>query len=340
MILSILVTVVGFAALVVIHELGHWGLARLFGMKVERFSVGFGPVIWKKQRGDTEWALSAIPFGGYVRITGMAPGDAVDPEDRGIYSNQAAWRRFLVIFGGPAMNYLTAILIAMALLAVSGFREPDPSATLGRIEAGPGKEAGLLAGDKVLTIDEEPIEDWEGFAKVVRAHPETPITLHVARPGAGELDIVAKPAADDGVGRLRIAQNQLVVHASIGEAIYAGFLRTNERAYATLAGLANVKPKDVGGAPRILEEMVKSAERGATDFVQMVWYISIMLALFNLLPVPALDGGRLVFLVIELVTGRKVNQRVESLVHFIGFVALFALVILISGRDILRMVGR
>src|SRR5512140_1293341 len=113
----VLVVVVAFGALVVIHELGHFALARLCRMRVERFSVGFGPVLLRRRRGETEWALSAIPFGGYVKIAGMGPGEAIEPGDPSAYANQKAWRRFVVILGGPAMNYLFAVGLAAVMLA-------------------------------------------------------------------------------------------------------------------------------------------------------------------------------------------------------------------------------
>src|SRR5512133_1222936 len=140
----ILVVVLAFGALVVIHELGHFVIARLSGMRVERFSIGFGPVVLRLHRGETEWAISALPFGGYVKIAGLAPGETTDPQDRGAYVNQPAWRRFLVILGGPAMNYLFAVAVAAVMLASFGFREPDPGAVVGQVlPNGPAERAGI-----------------------------------------------------------------------------------------------------------------------------------------------------------------------------------------------------
>src|SRR5512142_1428344 len=117
----VLVVVIAFGALVIVHELGHFALARACRMRVERFSVGFGPVLFRRRRGDVEWVLSAVPFGGYVRISGMAPGEEIERGDLGAYANQPAWRRFLVILAGPAMNYVFAVLLAAAMLASLGF---------------------------------------------------------------------------------------------------------------------------------------------------------------------------------------------------------------------------
>src|SRR5512142_2620609 len=159
--LAAVAALLGLSLLIVIHEAGHYLLARASGMKVERFSVGFGRVLWSFTRGGTQFAVSALPLGGYVRIVGMAPGDDVDPADPTIYSNQAAWRRFLVILAGPAMNFLTAGLLAAALLAGPGLLTPDPSAAVGRIAPDkPAAAAGLQRGDRVLSVAGQPVATW------------------------------------------------------------------------------------------------------------------------------------------------------------------------------------
>ena len=138
------VSVLAFALLIVVHELGHHLAARASRMRVERFSIGFGPALWKRRSGETEWAISALPLGGYVRIAGMNPGEEIAPGDAAAYCNQPAWRRFAVILAGPAMNYVTALLLAVLLVLGGALREADPSATLGDILAGsPAEAAGL-----------------------------------------------------------------------------------------------------------------------------------------------------------------------------------------------------
>ena len=136
LVIGIVAAVLGVSVLIVIHEAGHFLVARWLGMKVERFSVGFGPVLFSTRRAGTEFAVSALPLGGYVKITGMAPGEDVDPSDPSLYSNQAAWRRFLAILAGPAMNYGSAVLIGAVLLLGPGLRTPDPAAAVGRVMDG------------------------------------------------------------------------------------------------------------------------------------------------------------------------------------------------------------
>jgi len=329
-----LLVAAAFGALILIHELGHFGVARLSGMRVERFSVGFGPVLLRRRRGATEWVVSAIPFGGYVRIAGMGLGDPVDEGDPGAYSNQAAWRRFLVILAGPVMNYALAVVMAAAMLATMGFREPDPSTTLGEVVAGgAAQRAGLRTGDRILAVDGKEVATWEALVSEIVARPATPARLTVAREGA-PVELVATPDAVNGRGRLGVGQSLRVVRAGAADAVRTAFRVTNARAAEILGGLGQMvtgrQRAELRGPVGIAQEMARSARAGAAPFVTIVWFISIALALFNLLPIPALDGGRLIFLVYEIVTRRRVNQRVESYVHLAGFVALFGLILAVT----------
>ena len=333
------VTVVAFGLLIVIHELGHFLAARLCGMRVDRFSVGFGPVVWARRRGETEWALSAVPLGGYVKIAGMTPGEDVAPGDRSAYCNQPAWRRFLVILAGPAANYLLAIALAIALIATMGLREPDPAPVVGEVVAGgPADRAGLRAGDRVLLADGKPVDSWAALVQAVRAHPGQDLPLELVRPGTAAglppLRVVVRPEDAGGIGRVGMAPALVAVRAGPLEAIGVGLRRTNEKAAEILAGLGQVVTRrqkaELRGPVGIAEEMARSARAGAAPFLMMVWLISIMLALFNFLPLPALDGGRLAFLAYEITTRRPVNQRVEGVVHLIGFVALVGLLLAVT----------
>ncbi len=346
----VVVTVLAFGFLIVIHELGHFLVARAFGMRVERFSVGFGPALWSGRRGDTEWALSAVPLGGYVRIAGMAPGEDIAPGDRGAFCNQAAWRRFLVILAGPAMNYLLAVVLAVGLIATLGLRDPDPSPVVGDvIPGGAAARAGLASGDRVLSADGQPIESWVALVQAVRARPGRDLVLEVRRSGAPEgappERITVRPDDARGIGRVGMTPNLVAVRAGPAQALVEGFRRTNARAAEILGGLAQVVSRkqkaELRGPVGIAEEMARSARAGVAPFLMMVWLISIMLAIFNFLPLPALDGGRLAFLGYEIVARRPVNQKVETWVHLVGFALLLALLLGITVfGDLARLLGR
>jgi regulator of sigma E protease len=343
--LAIVAAVLAVSALIVVHEAGHYWAARRSGMRVDRFSVGFGPVLLSFRRGETEFAISALPLGGYVKIAGMSPGDDVDPGDRSAYANQPAWRRFLVILAGPFMNYLAAILIAAGLLATLGLRSPDPAARVGAVVPGsPAEAAGLRAGDRIVAVEGRPVETFGALVDEFRARPGQELPIVVER-GAERLELAITPRDEGGVGRVGFQQAQRVERRGAGAALVEGFQRTNAQAGLQLAAfgaLFSGKGKaELSGPAGIAQELVRGAKAGVEPFLALVWVISIVLAILNLLPVPALDGGRLLFLLIEIVTRRKVNEKVENALHFAGFVALLALILAVTVfGDLPRLFGR
>jgi regulator of sigma E protease len=335
--------------LIVLHEAGHQWAARALGMRVERFSVGFGPVLWSTRRGQTEYAISALPLGGYVRITGMSPGDEVRPDDGTAYCNQAAWRRILVLAAGPAANYLAAVVLAALLLGSVGLPSPDGSARVGTLTPGmPAEQAGLRTGDRILSVAGAPVASWNDLVTALQGRPGQRVDLAVER-GEGaqvvQLTVPITPADAGGVGKVGITPYAPRLRLPALAALAAGFSRTNAAAGQTLsmlgAMLRREQKAELSGPVGIAQELVRGARLGTDQFLTIVWNISVALALFNLLPVPALDGGRLVFLAIELVTRRRVNEKVESWVHAAGVVLLLALLLGVTVfADLPRFFGR
>jgi regulator of sigma E protease len=333
---AILVAVLAFALLVVVHEAGHAVAARLSGMRVERFSVGFGPVLARFRRGETEYALSALPLGGYVKIAGMAPGDEEAAADPRSFSNRPAWRRFLVIAAGPGMNYLMAIALATALAATVGFAVPDPSASVGQIVPGhPAEQAGLADGDRVLSVAGTPVSTWDDLVRAIQDRPGQAVALEVERTegeATRRLSLTLVPRDDGGVGRAGFQMHLLRERRPGLGAIGLGVAQTHGTAGRTLSALAAIFSREKGaprlsGPLRIGEEMARAAQRGGEALVHILFNISVALALFNLLPFPGLDGGRLVFLAYEIVARRRANERVEAILHAIGIAALLLLLL-------------
>lgn len=340
--LAILAAILAVSLLIVIHEAGHFLAARSFGMRVERFSVGFGPVLLAFRRGETEFAISALPLGGYVKISGMGPGEGGDGSDRALFANQAAWRRFLVILAGPAMNYLAAIAIAWALLATIGLRAADPVPRVGVLSEGmPAAAAGLRPGDLITDVAGAPVRSWEDLLRELQRHPGEGIVLGVVRGGSAErVALAITPTAE---GRVGFQQATIRVQTGPGTALVEGFRRTNANAGAQLSAFGSlfVKRPKVEGPLGIGRQLVAGARNGIEPFMGLVWTISVVLAILNLLPVPALDGGRLVFLGYEIVSRRRVNEKVESYVHLAGFVLLVGLILAVTVfGDLPRLLGR
>jgi regulator of sigma E protease len=342
-ILGVVAAVLGVSLLIVIHEAGHFLVARAFGMKVERFSVGFGKVLFSLKRGGTEFVVSALPLGGYVKIVGMAPGEDVDPADSHLYANQAAWRRFLTILAGPAMNFVTAALLAWALLAGPGLLRPDPGAAVGRVvEGSPAAQAGLRDGDRVLSVAGAPVSAWTDLVTAIRSHPAQEIPLVVERgAGAAAERVTLRLTPDDHAGRGRAGfepHRLAVTSAGPGAAFADGVAWTAQLCGEQIAGFGAIFSRgkggggisDIGGPLSIIQAILRAFADGPGAFVNALWVISVALAVFNILPFPGLDGSRLVFLGYELVARRRVNAKVENTIHAVGLIALFALLAFVT----------
>jgi regulator of sigma E protease len=341
-VLSILAAILAVSVLIVIHECGHYFAARAVGMRVERFSFGFGPVLLSFRRGDTLFALSAIPIGGYVSVAGTTAAQ-VAPEDRGAYANKSAWRRFLFVLAGPVMNYVTAVLVAWALLATLGLGVGDPSAKVGTVVPGmPAEVAGLRTGDRITSVAGTPVSSWEELVREVQRHPGEEIPVEVIRgEGAGRETLRLTPRDAGGVGKVGLGPAEIVVRTGGLAAVPAAIAVTNANLAAQLSAFGAIfsrkQKAELSGPIGIAQELVRGARAGLERFLKLVWTISVGLAVLNLLPFPALDGSRLLFIGYELVTRRRVNERVEGLIHTGGFVVLLILILAVSFGDVARL---
>ncbi|HWE26202.1 MAG TPA: RIP metalloprotease [Myxococcales bacterium] len=329
--LAILLTAVGLGVLIAVHEAGHLALARLLGMRVEVFSLGFGPRIAGFRRGETDYRLSAFPLGGYCRIAGFTPDDpaAQDPTDHGSYANKPAWSRFLVIAAGPGVNYLLAFVVIAALYPTYGF----PDLTTTRVQVLPQRPAavaGMRTGDQVVAIDGAPVSTFDDVRQAL-ARREAPAERHVEVQRNGESrDLVVRP--QNGV--VGIMQDRVVLRVPLSEAVPRAIRDVWTMNLATLRALWDIVrgrgTASLAGPIRIVQEAAAEVKRGLGDFASVLANISVGVAIFNFLPVPALDGGRLVFLGIELVSGRRVNHRTETAVHLVGFLFLLVLFLAVT----------
>ena len=336
---SILITVVGLGLLIAVHEAGHLVLARLMGMRVETYSLGFGPRIAGFTYKGTDYRLSALPLGGYCRIAGFTPDEpsANDVNDTGSYMNKPAWRRFLVIAAGPGVNYLTAFVILAAVYASAG------TPVLGRptqvdVKDGPAARAGLKTGDDVVSIDGKPVASFEEMIAELTKKDAPESRQFVVSRGGERLTLPVRPEG----GKIQVAPDRTFVRTSIG----TGILRAGQDVWAinklqlsAIGNLVRGKGGSLSGPIGIVKQASAEVKRGVADFAGILATISVSLALFNFLPVPALDGGRLVFLGIELVSGRRVNQKAETVVHLIGFLLLLGLFLAVTLFGDLNLIG-
>lgn len=335
-----LIAILALGILVIIHEAGHFLVARLSGMRVDTFSVGFGPALWRAQRGETTYQVAAVPLGGFVQIAGLNPGDEIDPEDPRSYTNRPAWQRFATIAAGPFINYMFAVLLLITLNLTMGVPVLGNGAVVESLVKGrPAAAAGVLPGDEIVRINDKPITLFGQVAPLVDASQGKALQVEVLR-GQEHKTVTVQPVQDDGKWRIGIALRPRDERRHLGawEAVKTGFVEPAVRSWLTLKALydsARGKQKaEFGSVIKIVDVMKERIGMGWVRGVEIVAIISTMLGFFNLLPIPALDGGRLVFLGWEIITRRPVSQRVEQVVHTIGMVVLLALIALLMFKDI------
>ncbi|MBI3185892.1 MAG: site-2 protease family protein [Myxococcales bacterium] len=335
--------IIALGLLVAFHELGHLIAARVFGIKVLRFSVGFGPALFRIRRGETDYTLGALPLGGFVRIHGMNPHqEGLDRKDPRSFAARPAWQRLLVLLAGSLANYLLAVAV-MAALLWAGTHVPVPR-TIGAVV--PGSEAAraqLRPGDVVEAIDGAPLSDWSELVERVNDSPGLPLVLSVSRGGERfQLAMTPRPEPS-GVGRLGLRQQYVYREHGFGEGAAQSFAHVNRLAadglrllWRLLRGRPGV---ELAGPLGIVEQASKAASTGADAFLRVLVAISVALALFNLLPVPALDGGRSVFVLLELVSRRRVDPKLEAWLHTAGFLLLLGLLLWVMAQDVRRAVS-
>lgn len=349
--------IIAIGVLIVVHEAGHYFVARWCKMRVDRFSVGFGPAIWSKQKGDTTFMLAPIPFGGYVQIRGMLAADEVDADDPYAYPNRPAWQRFLTIFAGPATNYLFAVVLALGLYNCAGIPSGTSWYQVHDVTEGYDAEGKLQPHDRIVAIGGEPIYlTYEGkphrkITEVVQETEGAPIAVTVLRDGR-EVELMVTPkegevdVTEDGQEVKKTLWLLGVRLASEDERVEVGILAGTWHAISypvrETAGIVGNLSKIVSGEEKgeltgpvgIASYITQSIEAGWITMIRFLMMLNVMLGLFNLFPLPALDGGRLVFLGYEMATRRRPNPKIEATVHMVGIMALLLIMVLVTFKDI------
>ncbi|AWK51365.1 RIP metalloprotease RseP [Clostridium beijerinckii] len=329
----IIMAILAFGVLIIVHELGHFTLAKLNGVRVEEFSIGMGPKIFSKQGKETKYSWRLFPIGGYVKM--MGEEEAV--EDERSFSAKSPLRRISIIIAGVIMNYVLAIIIFTAIIHNFGYTSTTSTEI---VPSSPAYEAGILAGDKILKVNGLRAFSYDNIAAGVALSYGNPINVSIDRDGE-KRDITVTPRKNEN-GQLLIGINfSKVQNPGMGESFKQSFNQTASLVTQTFKGLemiftgkANLKT-DVGGPITIIKMSAATAQAGIWNLVYFVGFLSVNLAVFNLLPFPALDGGWCVILLIELITRRKVPDKIVGVLNYIGFAALIGLMILVTIKDII-----
>jgi regulator of sigma E protease len=341
----IILAVAGISVLVIVHETGHYLAARAFGMRVLRYSIGFGPTLfkYKPKNSPTTFQVGAIPFLAYVQIAGMNPHEEVDPNDPGLYPNKGIFARIVTIVAGPFANYLAASLMVF-VLALVGFPQAEIKApfAIGVVDEGtPAAEAGLLPGDRIVHADGKEIRTLEDLQAATAPRAGQATEYVIVRDGHRLDPITMTPRDDDGRGVIGVRPEVVTTYVplSMGEAARRAVVLPFELTMLQLSGLAHLAEAGTTdglvGPVGMGKEVARRADRGVGEYVLILVVLSVALGLFNLLPFPALDGGRLAFLGYELVTRRRPNERFEAAVHTVGLLFLLGVLVLVTFRDVM-----
>jgi regulator of sigma E protease len=344
--------VVVLGVLIFVHELGHFLLAKLMGVGVKKFSLGFGPRIVSRKVGMTEYMISSIPLGGYVKMVGEEPDAELDESLLPLsYSHKGVTRRTLIILAGPAFNLLLAVVIFFGLFWFSGRPIMEPE--VGEVQTEmPAHVSGIRAGDRVLSVGGKPVHQWNDMADLVQESEGRPLSFEILRDNrtfsvkitpqlvptqnlwGEEVEKYAIGITASGAFSIE----QLNLFQSTGEAVIYTWRIVTFTALTIgkiLTGAVSVKA--LGGPIMIAQLTGEQAKAGLINLMFFVAVLSINLGVINLLPIPVLDGGHLLFCLIEAVRRKPVNLKVREVAHQVGFFVLILLMIFVIYNDIARV---
>ncbi len=344
--------------LIFVHELGHFLFAKLFGVRVLKFSLGFGTPLVSKKWGDTEYQISALPLGGYVKMYGEQVGEEVAAEEKALsFSHKTVFERFGIVFAGPLFNLIFAVFAFWLILTVAGKPNFVDSTVIGQVNPGSVAEhAGLRTGDLILFINEQEILSWNQVSESIRDSGGQTVRLKIRR-GHETLDIEAVPVMDtiknffgEEVGQrylLGISRAEEVIYEQISptEAVGLAFVQSWRLIDLTIKGIIKmvqriIPASELGGPILIAELTGQQYQKGWIDLLYFMGLLSINLAILNLLPIPILDGGHLVFLTIEALLGRPLSEGAMIRAQQVGLALLGTLMIFVFYNDIARLAQR
>ena len=352
----ILIAIALLAILIVVHEMGHFWTARMTGIPISEFAVGMGPKIfgWKSRKYETTFALRAIPMGGYCAFYGEEDGRGEGKDDPRNFGKQKLWKRMLTILMGPGMNFLLAFVVATMFFWIGGVNvatgvDPYIAEVMG---AGAAHSAGLKAGDVITEINGRSMLDGtvDTLTNTIAAWQEGDAPLKaIVKRGEETLEVEMTPTWDAEAEKMRVGimvggkYRVETEKVGLGGAIDASWQLCVNAAGAILGALRDLvttgKGLDQTSGPVGIVSMVSTEvqQGGFSAFVQLLVLISINLGLMNLLPIPGLDGSRLVFGLVELIRRKPVPPEKEAMVHMAGMVLLFGLLIVVTFRDVIRI---
>jgi regulator of sigma E protease len=347
--------IVVLGILIFVHEFGHFIVARKLGVGVTKFSFGFGPRLFGVRRGETEYLVSAVPLGGYVKLVGESEGDEVPEEERHrSFSHKPVWVKMAIVAAGPLGNLVFAVLVFWVVF-LGGV--PSLTTRIGDVTSdSPAVRAGIAKGDVVLRVDGVAVATWEELAASIRSGtPGRPLAVTVRRDGS-ERTIAVSPEMREGRSvfgekvsepKIGIVAGQEVVYREIGPG--TAFLRAGQETgkLVWLTGMTVVKlvtrvlPSETLGGPILIAQIAgDQARQGISPFAYFLGLLSVNLGILNLLPIPILDGGHLLFFSVEGLMRKPLSQQTRTVAHQVGMALILTLTALVFYNDIVRLLSR
>ena len=349
--ITLLSFIIVLGVLIFFHEFGHFLIARIFGVGVEKFSLGFGPRLIGKKIGRTDYRISVIPLGGYVKMVGEEPDAEVSPQDLSIsFTHKHVLKRMCIVAAGPVFNILLAVIIFFGIFWVSGAMILKPS--VGEVREGsPALAAGLKAGDLITAIDGVAVSNWENMTEMIGASNGKTLEIAVRRADADKVFritpelVPAKNVFGEDIQRYIIGisasgdvyTRELNVFQALTESLKQTY--TIVELMVIIIGkliTGDISADTIGGPIMIAKMAGDQAKAGVSNLIFFIALISVNLAIINLVPIPILDGGHLLFFLIELIKGRPVNLKIREVAQQIGLFIILLLVILVFYNDIFR----
>ncbi len=365
MLLSIVVFLVILSILVLIHEAGHFFVAKKMGVKVEEFGFGFPPRLFGKKYGETLYSFNLLPIGGFVKLYGEdeAGGGSIKiknhssagskiMQDKRSFISRPAWQRFLIVIAGVVMNFLLAVVIVSYLFAVSGVPIPSGNIIIAQVaKNSPAEKAGLKSGDTILLVDNKPMQDTQQLIAYIKKHAGKKVSLQITHHNTSKaITITLIPRItypkDQGAMGVAISQAVTIEKYPWYQAPFIGITESAKQSWVIVVGLGSAitqivtqgqVPEGLAGPVGIAQVTNQFVQAGFDAVLSLMAMLSLNLAVLNILPIPALDGGRLFFILYEMITRKKVHPTFESYAHAIGMVVLLFLIVLITIHDLFRI---